>query len=220
MQMAQAPEPVAVAQVSVQQVAVQQVARQVQVGDVIFIRVPFRPFREVADATLSWTNHVGVVVSTDGDEPRVAESTFPLSRFTPISRFIRRSEMGRVAVMRWHEPLNAEQRWQLHVAAQKRIGIFYDTGFNLHSGRQFCSKFVREVVAEATGRQLGEVESFQSLLKHNPNVRLGFWKAWYFGRIPWTRQTVSPASMLRSTDMWAVFDGHALASPARDSATH
>ncbi|MBZ8143709.1 hypothetical protein CLD22_28325, partial [Rubrivivax gelatinosus] len=34
------------------------------VGDIVFIRVRARPFREVARATNSWTNHVGIVVDT------------------------------------------------------------------------------------------------------------------------------------------------------------
>ena len=32
-----------------------------------------------------------------------------------------------------------------------RMRVFYDTGFNLESQRQFCSRFVREVIFEATG---------------------------------------------------------------------
>lgn len=180
---------------------------QVQVGDVIFIRVPMRPFKEVADATLSWVNHVGIVVTVDGDEPLVAESTFPLSRFTPFSRFVLRSEGRRVAVSRLRDPLTTQQHWQLYQAAQKRLGVLYDTGFNLHSGRQFCSKFVREVLAEATGLHVGEIESFSTLLRRNPEARLGFWKVWYFGRIPWHRETVTPASLLDSPALKPVFDG-------------
>ncbi|MBN3821173.1 hypothetical protein G3N57_33685, partial [Paraburkholderia sp. Se-20369] len=64
----------------------------------MFIRVPARPFREVADATGSWTNHVGIVVDTSGAEPVVAESTFPWAKLTPLSRFVARSEGGRVAL--------------------------------------------------------------------------------------------------------------------------
>jgi hypothetical protein len=182
-------------------------AAEVAIGDVVFIRIPIGPFREVADATLSWTNHVGVVVATDGSEPLVAESTFPLSRFTTLSRFVARSEGQRVAVSRLSEPLTAQQQWQLYVAAHKRLGVLYDTGFNLHSGRQFCSKYVREVMAEATGQELGDVESFSSLLSHNPQINLAFWKLWYFGRIPWQRETVSPASILNSRSLQPVFDG-------------
>ena len=189
------------------------VASQAQVGDIVFIRIPFKPFREVADTTLSWTNHVGVIVSTDGPEPGVAESTFPVSRITPLSRFVARSEGGRLAVMRWREPLSAQQQLQVYAAAQKRVGVFYDTGFDLHSSRQFCSKFARQVMMEATGRTLGEVASFQTLLAHNPKANVTFWRVWYFGRIPWARETVSPASMLRSPLLFTVFDGMAVAAP-------
>jgi hypothetical protein len=180
---------------------------QARPGDVVFIRVPIKIFREVAAATMSWVNHVGVVVSVDGDEPLIAESTFPLSCVTPMSRFIERSESGRVAISRLPEPLTASQQSRLHAAAQARLGILYDTGFNLHSSRQFCSKFVREVLAEATGRQLGEVESFATLLNRNPRARLGFWKLWYFGHIPWERETVTPASLLRCAELELLFDG-------------
>lgn len=209
MQLAQAPiEPVQV------------ISQQVQAGDVIFIRVPFKPFREVADTTMSWTNHVGVVVSTRGGEPQVAESTFPLSRITPLSRFIARSEQDRVAVMRWRQPLTTAEQQRLHQAAHQRLGVFYDTGFDLHSRRQFCSKFVHQVVAEATGRRLGEVVSFRSLLADNPKVNLRFWRVWYFGAIPWTRQTISPASQLHSPLLFTVFDGRAVAvKPAPAPAT-
>jgi hypothetical protein len=189
------------------EISLPSLSAQVRIGDAVFIRVPIRPFKEVADATMSWTNHVGVVVATDGSEPLVAESTFPLSRFTTLSRFVARSEGQRVALYRLTEPLTAQQQWQLYVAAHKRLGILYDTGFNLRSSRQFCSKYVREVPAEATGQALGDVESFSTLLSHNPQINLAFWKVWYFGRIPWQRETVSPASLLNSPSLQPVFDG-------------
>lgn len=193
---------------------VAQLSQQVQVGDVVFIRVPARPFREVADATLSWTNHVGVVVAQGGADPVVAESTFPFSRFTTLSQFVARSEGHRLAVARLTAPLTPVQRQALYVAARERTGVLYDTGFNLRSGRQFCSKYVREVVAQATGQQLGEVENFSTLLAHNPNVNLRFWQVWYFGRIPWQRETVSPASLLQSPRLQTVFDGVVITGPA------
>jgi len=63
------------------------------------------------------------------------------------------------------------------------------------------------VLAEATGQALGDVESFSTLLSHNPQINLAFWKVWYFGRIPWQRETVSPASLLHSPAMTPVFEG-------------
>jgi hypothetical protein len=178
-----------------------------RVGDLVFIRISALPFRWVARATGSWTNHVGVVIDVAGKEPVIAESRFPLSCTTSLSRFIGRSEDGRVAVTRLKTPLTEAQQQRVRIAANRRLGIFYDTGFNLHSRRQFCSRYVREVVGEATGTLIGEVETFATLLSLQPESRLGFWRLWYFGRIPWHRETVSPANLLRSSDLTTVFDG-------------
>ena len=188
-------------------IALDALAAQLKVGDAVFIRVPARAFREVADATGSWTNHVGVVVDVSGAEPMIGESAFPFSRFTPLSRFVARSEGGRVAVTRLKFDLSAEQQASVLAAARERSSILYDTGFDLHSRRQFCSRYVREVLLQATGHALGTVETFSTLLSHRPDAHLGFWKLWYFGRIPWNRETVTPASVLRSQESRAVFDG-------------
>ena len=177
-----------------------------QVGDLVFIRVTARPFLEVAYATLSWTNHVGIVVDTQGDDPLIAESTFPFARTTRMTRFLQRSENGRYAVARLAMPLDDLHRSKLIEAATCRMGTFYDTGFNLNSRRQFCSRFVREVIEEATGIRLGETETFSTLLERNPDPRLGFWRLWYFGHIPWRRLTVTPASVLHSPHLRVVCD--------------
>jgi len=181
--------------------------QQLQVGDLVFIRVTALPFRKVAAATGSWTNHVGVVIDTSGAEPVIGESTFPVSKATPLTRFVARSEDGRVAVTRLATALTDAQRAQIRGAAEARMGIGYDTGFDLHSRRQFCSRYAREVLVEATGTAVGEVETFAHLLERNPEAGLGFWRVWYFGRIPWTRETVTPASLLQSTQLRSVFDG-------------
>ena len=193
--------------VVLQRSSITTLASDVKVGDVVFIRVGAKPFREVSDATNSWTNHVGVVVDTSGPEQVIGESKFPLSRRTPISRFVARSEGGRVSVARLVTEPTPEQRVQVAASADRRAGILYDTGFNLHSRRQFCSRYVREVLIEATGQSVGEVETFSHLLASRPNANVGFWKAWYLGSIPWDRDTVTPASLLRSPALRTVFDG-------------
>jgi hypothetical protein len=48
-------------------------------------------------------------------------------------------------------------------AARRRLGICYDTGFDLHSPRQFCSRFSHEVIGEATGEALGQVRTFAEI---------------------------------------------------------
>ncbi len=201
------------AQTAPNQVAAQadlrDLGRQLEVGDLIFIRVPLLPFRKVADTTLSWTNHVGIVIEIADGEPVIAESRVPLSGTTSWSHFVRRSDAGRVAVARLKAALGGEQRENLLRAARKRYGVWYDTGFNLHSRRQFCSRFVREVLDEAAGVKLGKIEDFSALLAQNPQADQIFWRVWYFGAIPWQRETVTPASLLRDARLDVYFDGYA-----------
>jgi hypothetical protein len=179
---------------------------QSAIGDLIFIRVRTPLFMQVADATGTWTNHVGIVIDHAGT---VAESRFPLSGTTTLRRFIRRSAGGRVAVGRLRRALGPLEHKRIAKAARRRIGVVYDTGFNLDSRRQFCSRFACEVIGEATGERIGKVETFSELLDAQPGAPLWFWTLWYFGWIPWQRQTITPASVLRSPALERVFDGYA-----------
>jgi hypothetical protein len=141
-----------------------ELGKQLQVGDVVFIRIPHAPFTKVSDTTLSWTNHVGIVMDVSGSEPVIAESHVPFSGKTGWTKFAQRSEQGRVAVTRLAINLDPSQRERLVRAATARFGVRYDTGFDLHSRGQFCSRFVREVLHEATGIEIGQVETFSKLL--------------------------------------------------------
>ncbi len=191
------------------QTSILELGKELQVGDVVFIRIPKPPFTKVADTTSSWTNHVGIVSDISGKEPVIAESRVPVSGETSWSKFVQRSDNGRVAVTRLPVPLDKQQQSKLRAAVAARRGIIYDTGFDLHSKWQFCSRYVREVLDEAAGVKLGEVENFSTLLKHNPQADQTFWKVWYFGNIPWQRETVTPASLLQDGRMRVVFDGQA-----------
>lgn len=189
--------------------SIRDLGKQLEIGDIVFIRIPLLPFRKVADTTASWTNHVGIVIDVSGSEPMIAESRVPFSGKTSWTRFTGRSHAGRVAVARVKAPLGVDQRNHLLLAASKRYGILYDAGFNLHSRRQFCSRFVREVLEEATGVKFGEIENFSTLLERNPYADQKFWRVWYFGMIPWQRETVTPASLLRDAKLNVYFDGYA-----------
>lgn len=189
---------------------VAELAHSLQVGDIVFIRIGAYPFRKVAEATGTWTNHVGIVLDVSGAEPVIGESRFPLSGSTTLARFVARSAGGRVAVMRLPMPLKPQQQAAIAAAAAQRAHVFYDTGFDAHSQRQFCSRYVREVLQQGAGVEVGRVQTFAQLLHDAPQAGLGFWRAWYFGRIPWQRETVTPASVLRTPGLKTVFDGVAL----------
>jgi hypothetical protein len=115
-----------------------------------------------------------------------------------------RSHGGDFVVRRLPRVLSEADQIKLRAAADKRMGTFYHTGFALRSNRQFCSKFVHEVLDEACGEKIGEIETFATLLARNPQASLNFWRVWYFGRIPWQRETITPDSLLRSSRLHAL----------------
>ena len=178
-----------------------------QVGDLVFIRIGRLPFRQIADHTGSWTNHVGIVVPDRRGGLCVAESRVPWSGTTSLARFVARSEHGRMAVARLRRAPSPREQRRIGAAARRRCGVLYDTGFDLASRRQFCSRFVREVLQEATGQCVGEAQSLAQLLQCHPQASTRFWRCWYLGRIPWQRRTVTPASVLQSPLLTLVADG-------------
>ena len=186
---------------------VARLARSLKVGDIVFTRIGAYPFRKVAEATGTWTNHVGIVLAVSGDEPVIGESRFPFSGSTTLARFVARSAGGRVAVMRLPTPLTSAQQIAVVAAAAQREHVFYDTGFDARSHRQFCSRYVREVLQQGAGVDVGRVETFRQLLASAPQAGTGFWRAWYFGSIPWERETVTPASVLHTPGLKTIFDG-------------
>jgi len=170
----------------------------VQAGDIIFIAVPNYLFRQVSLATQCPSNHVGIVFHDPVKGWLVAESAVPLSRYTPLSKFIARSKDGWCVLRRDRNGLNECQVTALRAQCDARMGIFYNAGFGYESKGLFCSKFVHDVYLSALGTEIGEMETFSHLLARNPRAGLTFWRAWFFGRIPWNRLTVTPASQFES----------------------
>jgi len=183
-----------------------QLTPQLQDGDLIFIRMGNPVFRQVANTTRSWETHVGILFSRPDGAWQVAESRFPFSTFTSLNRFVARSERGRFLITRSQEELDPAEKVRLRQAARERMGKLYDLGFNYDSRLLYCSKFVFDVYREATGRQVGKLTTFRQLLADNPQAPLGFWRAWFFGFIPWERRCVTTTSELKSPEFIHVYD--------------
>lgn len=202
-------EPTPVADHHHPKMALARLSQNVRVGDLIFINVAALPFQKISLATQCWSNHVGIITEIRHGEPVVAESRFPLSGSTTLNQFIRRSKAGRVTVRRTNAALSETQQRTILAAAERRSGIFYDTGFNIDSKRQFCSRFVHEVLYDATGIALGDIESLATIFNKNTGINIGFWRLWYFRGIPWQRLTITPASLYHCKKMHTLFDGSA-----------
>lgn len=187
--------------------AAAQLQPQLAEGDLIFTRLR-NPFgRRIAEASASWTSHVGIAFRDPAGSWRVAESRIPLSGYSPLANFLGRSEDCAAVVRRLHSPLAPDRLAALRREAESRFGLWYDTGFKHDRPRRaFCSKFAYDVYREALGVEIGQRESFRELLLRNPKTHLGFWRWWYFGKIPWDRVTVTPSSQLESPLLVDVYD--------------
>lgn len=188
--------------------AISQIEKLLQPGDLVFISVINPLYRHVAAVTKSKATHVGIAFRDAQKGWMIAESTVPFAKFTPLNKFLARSHDNWVAVRRLHTGLPSEQLMQLRAACDARMGTVYELGFRYDSPRLFCSKLAYDAYLEATGIEIGLLEPFSDLLKKYPDQSLRFWQLWFFGHIPWSRRTVTPASQLHSSAVTAVYSGN------------
>ena len=181
-----------------------QVRDTLQEGDILFISINSFLYKQVARGTGSWCSHVGFVVR-EQDEWFVMESAVPMVKRSPLRSFLSKTCEDQVAIRRLKSGVSTDQIDRLKAEADKRLGTFYHLGFKYDSKRQFCSKFVHECFRDALGIKLGKVETLEVLLEQNPQASVGFWRAWYFGMIPWQRRTLTPASQLVDDALETVF---------------
>ena len=174
-------------------------------GDIVFVATPSPLYRRVARATGAKASHVGIVFEDPEAGWVVAESAVPVCRYRPLAKFLARSDDDWFVVRRLKRELTPDEVAALRKACDARLGKWYHLGFKFESPRMFCSKFVFEVYREALGIDVGAVETFSELLRRNPGESLGLWKLWFFGRIPWQRKTITPASQLQSERLRTVW---------------
>lgn len=125
---------------------VRTLAASAHVGDLVFIRVPANALRDAAGATGAWANRFGIVVDTSGDEPVIAESALAWTKLTPLSRFVARTDGGRIALARRVAAPSADAQRQVHATAEQRIDALLGNRFNLRTRRGFCARYVSDVL--------------------------------------------------------------------------
>lgn len=175
-------------------------------GDIIFICAKNVIYRKIAATSQSWESHVGILFRDSSGGWRVAESTLPVTKSTPLEKFLLHSENGRFMIRRLCAGLSQEQTQGLRAAVERRMGKLYHLGFKYDSPRLYCSKFVYDTFLEATGNRIGRIETFREMLEENPAAPVGFWRVWFWGSIPWDRRTVTTTSQLHSANLVTVFD--------------
>ncbi len=179
---------------------------QLQDGDIIFIRLADPVFARVAETMNSWETHVGIIFHDTKDGWTVYESTVPLSKKTPLDKFVAHADDQRFTIRRPMKNLTLAEKEQLRQSAASRTGKLYHLGFKYDSARLYCSKLVYDSYLEATDRKVGCIETFREVLAANPEAPVWFWRLWFFGFIPWERRCVTTTSELKDKNFVTVFD--------------
>lgn len=181
-------------------------------GDVIFTAINRYPFSMVAEATNTWTSHVGVVLPDTDGHLVVYESTFPRSKKTSICDFIGRSDNDRVAVRRLkNRDFSSFEIARMKYEAENRLGMFYNRLFRYkRQSTTFCSKFVYQVYLNALGIEIGKLQTFQEVLDaykgSNREELLKRFQRYFVIAIPWEEYTITPAIQLEDPKLETVFE--------------
>lgn len=165
----------------------------IQEGDIIFSSIPHFLYKTIEKNTRSPTSHVGIIFKQNGQWV-VAESKVPFSKVSPLEDFINRSDKGWISVKRLKTGLSQRQIEQMKKVSYQLMGKPYDLGFNYHSKKLFCSKFVYDVFAQACGLTIGELETYSALIAKSPNGITLFWRLWFCGFIPFNTTSITPHS--------------------------
>lgn len=182
-------------------------------GDLVFLHIDTFLFKKLADLQDSWATHVGIVVEDFHGKKVVAESHIPKSSMGPICDYVKRSANYRVAIRRPLKTLSPGERFLLTYESERRMGIWYDLGFDYDdTDSQYCSKFVYQVMESAANRPSGKLQTFEELKNEAASAGkdigdlLKFWSKWFGGEIPWKRVTVTPASQYKDPSYRTVYE--------------
>lgn len=178
--------------------------RQLQSGDLVFIRIRNRLYRLFEPNPRKRTAHVGFIYGRSHSGWLVAESTVPRSCLTPLPEFLARSPGGHFSVKRLKRGMLESEMAALRAAADQRMGIPYDRSFDYASPYQFCSKFVFDCYREACGIAIGEFQTFRELMDFRGDKPVWLWAMGFRGKIPWERQTVTPGTQFESGELFCV----------------
>lgn len=187
---------------------------QLRPGDLLFMGMDSKLFKEVARATLTWVAHTGLVLQDDAGGWVVYESKVPLSTRTELCAFLARAPAGFVAAARW-PGLAPSDLPILKAEAEKRLGILYQQHFDYDSKLQFCSKFVHDIFAQVPGApEMGHIETFAEIMTRAERElpaedyaeTKSFFESWFGGSIPMAQRTVTPGAVFADSDLQMIFD--------------
>ncbi|HET6512248.1 MAG TPA: YiiX family permuted papain-like enzyme [Candidatus Kapabacteria bacterium] len=173
-------------------------------GDILFQSLETSQSTAIALATKSEFTHCGILLKK-GDEMMVYEAVGPV-KYTPIEKWIRAGNDGRVVVRRLKD-IKLEERDLRHLREEAApfLGKRYDFAFNWSDEEIYCSELVWKIYKEATNIDLGIPRAMREFDLSSPEVQR-IMKQRYGNSIPYDERIISPQQVFESEHLETVFE--------------
>ncbi|SNC67077.1 Permuted papain-like amidase enzyme, YaeF/YiiX, C92 family [Hymenobacter gelipurpurascens] len=186
------------------QASVARIAPKLHNGDLIFQTSQSAQSKAIQLATHSPYSHCGILFQKNG-EWRVFEAVQPVSE-TSLTAWAARGKDGKVVVKRLRDAktvLTPATLQRLKAAGEQYRGKNYDLYFGWSDDRIYCSELLWKMYQQATGREIGKLQTLREFDLGHPAVRAKLQER-YGKRIPLNEKVISPVQMFESQELVTV----------------
>ena len=176
----------------------------IQNGDIIFHTSKSAQSKAIQLATHSKYSHVGIIYEKGGNY-YVYEAVQPV-KLTPLNQWINRGDKGHYVIKRLKnadEILTPDVLRKMKTLGEKYKGKNYDIYFEWSDDRIYCSELVWKIYREATGIEIGQLETLSDFDLSSNAVKEKM-KERYGNAIPMDEKVISPAAMFKSNKLTTV----------------
>jgi len=184
--------------------ATSQMAPRLHDGDLIFQTSQSAQSQAIQLATKSRYSHCGILFRR-GNEWRVFEAVQPVSE-TSLAAWAARGKDGQFVVKRLRDAetvLTPAALQRLRAAGEQYRGKSYDLYFGWSDERIYCSELLWKMYQQATGREIGQLQTLREFDLSHPAVRAKL-KERYGNRVPLGEKVISPVRMFESEELVTV----------------
>ena len=184
--------------------AVAQVAPKLHDGDLVFQTSQSAQSQAIQLATKSRYSHCGILFRR-GKEWRVFEAVQPVGE-TSLAAWAARGKDGQFVVKRLRDAetvLTPTALQRLRATGEQYRGKSYDLYFGWSDERIYCSELLWKMYQQATGREIGQLQTLREFDLSHPAVRAKL-KERYGNRIPLSEKVISPVRMFESEELVTV----------------
>lgn len=177
---------------------------KLQNGDIIFQTSLSNQSKAIQLASNSIYSHMGIIYHINEDW-FVYEAIQPV-KLTPLQDWIERGKDKHYVIKRLSNAdnvLTTEIIKKMKSIGEEFKGKDYDIYFEWSDDKLYCSELVWKIYKEATGIEIGKLQTLSSFNLQHPLVQQKM-RERYGNNIPYDEQVISPAAMFNSDKLVSV----------------